>query len=551
MMDKQPENEPLSEEAKLAEDVVHGILKTRKLFTLYPPNNPVYINAADAIADKFRKCFETNDKLSLKILQNEIFFNNERVYYNPEKSDNLALFFFKDGLKEITFLSSITHTEIEEFIRILTTDFEHDAPDDDIVTILWEKNFEHITYFADENFLIDTAEEEKNASSIKENVFLDDSLKRAYRDSLEAATVQPDMPVPLSGEDIQQLAGNMELQHKSKTDKFVAILFELLYGVADLSTFKEIVRHIESTLKYCVSIGDFRSAAHILNVIKDDIKRKGYEDRRNIFDPIFTAVNSTPLMEETGRVLDSASAIEEGWFISYVKHLNEATIPHFINIMGDVQSLKGRHLVIEALAIIGQLNIKALAEGLKNSKWHVVRDTIHILGKIGNSASIEYLAKSISHADERVRREAVRTIGMLKSPETLLYLTKGLKDQSHSVRITAAKAIGNLKTKEAKKALINELASKEFHSKDFAEKKEYFGIIALWQDKEVKDFLINTLKKRRYWKTTKHDETRACAAYALGILRDEDALPLLQKTSRSGNKVLRENSLAAINKITT
>lgn len=550
-MDKQSENGPLSEEARLAEDVVQGILKTRKLFILYPPNNPVYINASDSIADKFRKFFETNDKLSLKIFQNEILFNNEQVYHNPEKSDNLALFFFKDGLKEITFLSSITREEIEEFIRILITDFEHDAPDDDIVTILWEKDFEHITYYADENFLADISEEEKAAENIKDKVYSDDSLKKAYRDSLEAETVQPDTPVPLSTEDIQHLSGDMELQHQSKTDKFVVILFELLYSATDLATFKEIIRHIESTLKYCIAIGDFRSSSHILNIIKDDTKKRVYEDKKNIFDSIFAVVNSSSLIEELGRVLDNVTEIEEGWFISYIKHLNETTIPHFINIMGEVQSLKGRHLVIEALAIIGQLNIKTLAEGLKNNKWHVVRDTIHILGKIGDSASIKYLAKSISHADERVRREAVKTIGNLKSPETLLYLTKALKDPSHSIRITAAKVIGNIKTKEAKKVFINELTAKDFLSKDFAEKKEYFGIIALWPDPEIKEFLMNTLKMRRFWKTKKNNETRACAAYALGILREKDALPFLQKTSRSGNKTLRENSLAAINKLTT
>lgn len=550
MMEKQSENEPLSEEARLAEDVVQGILKARKLFILYPPNNPVYINASDSIVDKFRKFFETNDKLSLKIFQHEILYNNEQVYHNPEKNDNLALFFFKDGLKEITFSSSITRKEIEDFIRIIITDFEHDAPDDDIVTILWEKDFEHITYFADENFLTDVSEEEKAAENIKEKVYLDDSLQKAYRDSLEAKAVQPDTPVPLSMEDIQHLSSDMELQHQSKTDKFVVILFELLYTTTDLSTFKEIVRHIESTLKYCVARGDFRSASYILNVTKDDIKKRVYEDKKNIFDPISTVINSSSLIEELGRVLDNVTAIEEGWFISYIKHLNETTIPHFVNIMGEVQSLKGRHLVIEALAIIGQLNIKTLAEGLKNSKWHVVRDTIHILGKIGNSASIEYLAKSISHADERVRREAVKTIGSLNSPEKLLYLKKALNDKSHSVRITAAKVIVTIKTKEARNALIDELTANDFLDKDFTEKKEYFGIIALLPDTEVKEFLIRTLKKKRFWKTIKNNETRACAAYALGILHDKDALPLLQKTSRSGNKALRENSLAAINKLT-
>jgi HEAT repeat protein len=48
-----------------------------------------------------------------------------------------------------------------------------------------------------------------------------------------------------------------------------------------------------------------------------------------------------------------------------------------------------------------------------------------------------------------------------------------------------------------------------------------------------------------------YDETKACAAHALGILKDKEAIPLLEKTGKAKNRVLRESSLAAIKKINT
>ena len=48
-----------------------------------------------------------------------------------------------------------------------------------------------------------------------------------------------------------------------------------------------------------------------------------------------------------------------------------------------------------------------------------------------------------------------------------------------------------------------------------------------------------------------YDETKACAAHALGILKDKESIPLLETAGKSKNKLLRESSLAAIKIINT
>jgi hypothetical protein len=74
--------------------------------------------------ERFTAFFDYKDDLTLKIKQNSIYYESEQVYHNPEKEDNLALFFFKDGLRELTFKKAMSQAELEEFLKITALDFD-------------------------------------------------------------------------------------------------------------------------------------------------------------------------------------------------------------------------------------------------------------------------------------------------------------------------------------------------------------------------------------------------------------------------------------------
>jgi HEAT repeat protein len=214
-----------------------------------------------------------------------------------------------------------------------------------------------------------------------------------------------------------------------------------------------------------------------------------------------------------------------------------------------LQRIKSRRLLIDALSIVGRFDVKRLGEAL-NDKWYVARNIVIVLGKIGDSWSIEFLSKALSHNDQRVRKEAIKAIASIGGTDIIPHLRTAINDADPSIRITAARTLGNLKTESAKKVLLEEVSRKDFLDREFSEKKEFYDAITHWYDKEVKDFLFKTLKKKRLWKKTKNDETRACAAYALGIMGDREAIPLLEKTKNSKNKLLKSLSTAAINQLT-
>ena len=539
------------EEVKLVNDVIQGLLKAKKTLRMYPSNNPIYIKTANEVYSRFENFFNVKNDLSLKIRQNEITYNNEQVYSNLEKEENLALFFFKDGIRELTFHKGLSYGEFEDFTKILTMDFEKDTLDDDIVTLLWERDYEHIKYIADEEFLTDEEDYQRKAlTDIREKGATEDNIARAYQDALKAEAKKPKSVVPLGEPDLRVLAKEMEQEGYEKIDKIIAILFEILYQTKDLTAFTEVVNFLGEAMSYCIKKGDFNKAAVILETVKNITNNKEFENEKiQALQKIYTAANSNILIEEIGTILDSEAIIEKNDFLAFIKHLDKFAIPPFMRLLGDLWSIKGRRLTIEALVALGRLDLEAIAKGLQDSRWYMVRNTIYILGKIGDKGSIDYLSKSLSHTDQRVKKEAIKALGNLGGPHILPHLRNTLNDIDPTIRTAAARAFAGIKMETSKRVILDELSKAEFIKRDFSEKKEFYEVLSHWPDEEVKDFLLNTLKKKKFFGRAKNDETRACAAYAIGIIGIKEALPILEKAANSKNRLLSDLSMEAIKKI--
>ena len=126
----------------------------------------MYAKTIEDTHAKFRNFFDYRDELTFKIKQNELFCDSEQIYHNLQKEDNIALFFFKDGLREITFKKGFSVKELEDFLRILTVDYDREVLDDDVVTLLWERDFQNVKYVVDEAFL--TEEEDYESAAVRE-----------------------------------------------------------------------------------------------------------------------------------------------------------------------------------------------------------------------------------------------------------------------------------------------------------------------------------------------------------------------------------------------
>jgi HEAT repeat protein len=541
------------EEIKEAKDILQSLIKAKKTFRMYPHNNPIYIKTLDETYERFKNFFDYKDNFLLKIKQNSIAYDSEQIYYNPEKEDNLALFFFKDGLRELIFKNGLLRDELEEFLKIIALDFDREVIDDDIVTLLWEKDFKNIQYVVDEAFLIDIDEDDYATiaeEKVKEKITQIDDLMRAYTDGFHEEDVKGVSIVPLTDKDLQLLVHELEKDTSDKAEKLVAILFELIYQAESKNDLEDIFAFLRDTINFSMKHGDIYTTINIMKRAKDilDDPLLG-EDEKKYIRMLYSYLGTEEVISLLAEILDSGIEIEDNFFKEFVEALDRNAILPFIKFLGELKTIRARKNVIEALIVLGKRDIQALSRGLEDNRWYVVRNIIYVLRKIGDKRAIEYLLKTVRHGDIRVRKEVIKTLGELGGREVIQTLKDALSEQDMQVRITAVKALGTMGSEVAKKIIIDDISKKKFKEKDFDEKKEFYEVVSRWKDAEVFNFLIKALKRKAFFGRSRNFENRACAAFSLGLLGNKDALPPLYKVKDSNNNLLKEFSVAAIRRL--
>ncbi len=541
----------VSDDLVLAKDIIQVFLKGKKILRMYPQNNPIYMKTIEDSFNKFDDFFTYQDTLRYVFRQNEILYDTEQVYENPEKEDNLALFFFKDGLREITFRKGLTANEMEDFLRIISMDFEREVLEDDIVTLFWEKDFENIQYVVDETFLADEEDYESQAMSELEEKHEDpDNLLQAYKDAFKQEDVKEIAVVQIVETELQVLFKELEDDAQDKIEKLNNILFEILISVEKKDEYADVATSLIASVEYAIGKGNLDAVRKLLLRLKQLTARQDV-DKDLLFQAkrVIYFAGSEKVITVLGEILDSGQEIDEKLFDEYIDHLEKNAILPFIKILGELKTIHARKIVIDALVTIGPKDILTLTKGLNDPRWYVTRNIIYILRNIGDKRSVDHLLKTVEHTDIRVKKEVIRTLGELGGANVLVALRNCLDDKEIQVRIAALKALSNISSDTVKKMLMDRVMKKEFKDKSFEEKKEYFTTLSNWKDSEVLEFLVKVMKQRSLFGRSKLFENKAGGAHCLGLIGSKKFLPLLNKHKNSSNKLLREYAYTAIKRI--
>lgn len=541
------------DDIKSAKEVVNAVLKARKTFRMYPESNPMYSRILDDTYGKFRDYLDFKEAFVLKIKQNELYCDSTQVYSSAQKEDNLALFLFKDGLREITFKKDFSREELEDFLRIITVDYERMMFDDDVVTMLWEKDLPNIKYVVDESFLVDEDEnyEEKATAETKEKAASFDEISRAYSDAFSEESAKEISIVPLTDRDLQVLVKEIEADFsENKIKKLISIIFEILYQAETNSDYEDIVYFLKGAIEFSLSHGDLGSALNIMKRVSEFNSGAAVpEGMKKYLNLVVNFASSEGAIKVLREFLDSSVDIDENIASEYVKFLDKNAIQPFIRILGELKTIPGRKVAINALVALGSKDIPSIAKGLYDTRWYVVRNVIYILGKIGDKRAVDYLVRNVNHSDVRIRKEVVKALGDIGSQNVLLTLKQCLEDPDVQIRTSAARSIGNVASVAAKNMILQAISDKSFTGKDFNEKKEFYEVLSRWKDKDVIEFLLKALAKKSFFRRKLNDENRACAAYALGLTGSRESLQILKDLANSKNLQLREYAGNAVRRI--
>jgi hypothetical protein len=342
----------------------------------------------------------------------------------------------------------------------------------------------------------------------------------------------------------------LEKDSLNKIEKLVSILYELVYLSEKQSDIEETFQFIRDAIQFCMRNGDLAMINRIMGRAKDVMEEPSLKDSGKDYCRMLSQyLGQKEIAGYLAEMLDSSAETDPNTYQEFIGYLDKNAVQPLIHYLGELKTVRGRKHLIDALILLGKRDVQLIAKGLDDQRWYLVRNIIYILRKIGDRRATEYLLRTVRHSDIRVRKEGIKALGELGGRDVIQTLRESLDDEDGEVRVTAAKAFGTIGSEVAKKILLERVSSKVFKDKDFEEKKAFFEVLLRWKDQTVYDFLLSTLRKKTLFSRAKNDESRACAAFTLGLIGRKEALPELYAMKESGSDFLKDFVQAAIRKL--
>ncbi len=551
------------EELLIARDSFSAFIKAIKAFRFYPPDNPTLKGIRDQLLKKFQFFLNKYQSFVIQIGEYDLSFKGKILYENRDVKTSLAFLLYKDGLREIRFIKGLEEWEVQGVIDVLKQSETINQLEDDIVTLMWEKDFAHISFLATDEFLEETpviipetvdqfrknlvfkplahhVEVELVEEGSEEGIDLDEILSKVIEQPLPFVT---DRSVySLTSDEVEGLRRDVEAEiDPTFVFNIMDILFEILALEKEREPYQDAVNILIKILDAFLTLGEFTKASDLLKRVYFILKTHELQNWQieNIQRIIMEAGEEVRI-ERIGKVLEREEGVRLGEVNDYLLLLQKNSIKPLVKLLGELKNSKTRRAFCDALSEIGKNAIELFTPFIDDRRWYLVRNITYILGRIGKEQSLPYIQKVFSHEEIRVRREAVQALGLIGGPKAIGLLVRALTDNDVRIRCMAAINLGKVGKKTGLIPLLEVVQSKDFYKKEPAEIKAFFNAIGMVGSNEAIPVLQQLLERKSWFGRGKADEIRIGAANALAMIGTPEAKAILEEGKNSKEESMRD-----------
>ncbi|MGB8657377.1 MAG: HEAT repeat domain-containing protein [Candidatus Zixiibacteriota bacterium] len=572
--------EPRLEELDLVEvesikRLIQLLTNTLKSLLIYPQNNPLPKEFKRKLYQGLSEFLSSYDELKLEIAPSQILFEERIVYEDGEREEGIAYLMHKEGIRELVFLKGLEQSEVEDFVEVMETCLKSPDLEEDLVTMLWEKDFNNIKYLVVDDLLdVDVP----SAQDIPDKWDFD----RLFYSEIalvgkETSSETPDRPdssrqyrqeqtkellkklKEFSPEEIDGIQSLLEMDDRYRSlDEFLDILTEILIVEQDFAEFSQMIETVERILDALILIADFPSATKVAERLKgfegmmqspigqkDSLKSKKAERSREVMD----GAGEEEKIKKISQILNEKADVDPVSVKEYLLCLNLNSIPAILHMLRDIKDFSARKMVCEVLVKKAKNHLEFLKEGISDQRWYVVRNVVSVLGAIGSEEGLKLLRQCIRHPDVRVRKEVMASLIKTPAVGAGTLLVSFLQDQDKGIRSLASLGLAKRKEKEALPVLMSILEDEQFRDKSPEEKRYLLESFASIGGSEALPLLVKMVHKRSWLKRDKHNETRIFAIGAIGLIKGDEAKEALAQLGKKRNKALRQACENALRRI--
>jgi hypothetical protein len=557
------------EELLLARDLTSAIIKTIKTYRFYPADNPNVKAFREQLVKKMQFYLNKYQSFALQIGEYDLSFKGRILYENRDIKASLAFLLYKDGLRELRFSHGVEEWEVDGLVDLIKRTDNINQLEDDLVTLIWEKDFPHISYLATDEFLEETpVVVPENVDQFRKRLIFSPIAHHVEVDPLEeepgqemdineflARTVQDPPFNPsnrsvyfLTPDEVEGLRKEVETEvDPTFVFNITDIIFEILAIEKEREAFQDAANILGKVIDALLTLGEFRKAGDLLKRIYFVLKIYDLKDWQvEIIRQLIESAGDDLRIERVGRVLER----EEGFRLeevgAFLNVLQRNSIKPLVKLLGELKNSKTRRVICDSLSEIGKNAIELFVPFIDDRRWFLVRNITYILGRIGQEQALSHIQKAFNHDDVRVRREAIQAFGIIGGLRAVGLLANALSDDDVRIRSMAAINLGKVGKTAGLTPLLDVVQSKEFQRKESAEVKSFFDAIGMVGSNEAIPVLQQILERKSWLGRGTTDEMRLGAANALAMIGSSESRAILEAGKDSKDAGVRTACLRAL-----
>lgn len=538
---------PTRAELSLATEIALAMVKTAKGLRTYLPNSPNLQKFFHELQQRMQKYHTEFGEFQLEIGQFSFRYRGGYpLCESRDDRDSMAFRMYGDGIRSVVIAEGVEALQLHSLLSTVMQIRTEDA-DDDIVTRLWEMTLPHVTLILAEDFGYPETDDGPPPFGDQQ-----EQIRRLY-DSLPAM-VAPRLPA-IPPEVLTLTAEESELLHALQNSDIIRepvreitrLLAAILSGVTDaplVSPFLHITVKLAADL---TTAGNIRSATEVLGMLRrlagSDAVTAGMAARA------LAGFLNESTIPSLCRIIDTPEGITRDDLRELLRHLGEAAVPGICEVLGRVEKMGMRRVILETLVEFGRHEPLIFSPLLDDPRWYLVRNVLLILTKLGNPDMLEPVSRLISHPDERVRKEVLHYLEQVPGTEAKSSVIRFLRDSSQGLRIRALQILGKSRFAPAFPAVSAMTERKEFDGAALEEKKAIYESLGLLGQEQMLPLFRSMLLKRHWFNRTRRQENIFCAVAGLRRIGGRNARMLLEEElqrSDGGNRDLILEAIAGI-----
>ena len=533
--------------------------KAFRAHQLYDENNPVRQRFVDTLRGEFSSLWSELDELTVSMDEDRIYLGEAEVYHSESRNDSLAFLFFKDGVREITFLPGIEVEELEAFLGVLQKARKLVPEGDDLLTVLWEENLQHFRYqYVDllaEGVALPQVGPGNTGAELQAAMQAEDeeiAAEEAGTSGSEADTPQtvkqddfnPTLYV-LDPREMDTLRAELqkEMERDTRTDVLKA-LFDRLEEAQNRDRQSEILGILETLLPNFLSRGGLVAATNVLRELRRLEQIPGTFDEQRLAESrrILDGISAPEAIDELMQALyNGIIRVSSSQLSQFLQFLRGAALAPLLRESETVQHKELQTVLRQSVQGIANQHRGALVDLLEEDDPLIAAGAAKLAGEMKVTEASAGLARLLDHEEASVRLAAVDAAVALKASMVAGALEKTLEDPERDVRVAAARALAELRYPPAAQTLAGIIRGRRIRGADITEKVAIFEAYGMTADGDGVALLDQLLNKKGLLGKKESSEIRAAAALGLGRINSPDARGALERAAHDEDPVVRSN----------